>query len=49
VSVFKRCHFPDEIILPCVRQYCKNRISYRDLTEMMLERGVAGDPSTIFR
>ncbi len=38
-----------EIILLCVRWYCKYGISYRDLAEMMQERGVVVDPSTIFR
>jgi transposase-like protein len=32
-----------------VRWYCKYGLSYRDLTEMMQERGVSVDPSTIFR
>ena len=32
-----------------MRWYCKYGISYRDLAEMMSERGVAVDPSTIFR
>jgi transposase-like protein len=49
LSLFKRCRFPAEIILLCVRWYCKYGISYRDLTEMMQERGVEVDPSTIFR
>jgi transposase-like protein len=49
VSLFKRRRFPVEIILLCVRRYCKYGISYRDLAEMMSERGVAVDPSTIFR
>ena len=40
--------FKVEIILLCVRWYCKNGLSYRDLAEMMEERGVAVDPSTIF-
>jgi hypothetical protein len=47
--MFKRRRFPVEIILLCVRWYCKYGISYRDLAEMMSERGVAVDPSTIFR
>lgn len=47
--MFKRRHFPVEIILLCVRWYCKYGISYRDLSEMMSERGVWVDPSTIFR
>jgi IS6 family transposase len=33
----------------CVRWYYKYGISYRDLAEMMQERGVDVDPSTIFR
>jgi transposase-like protein len=49
LSLFKRRHFPVEIILLCVRWYCKYGISYRDLAEMVQERGVAVDPSTIFR
>ena len=49
MSLFKRRRFPVEIILLCVRWYCKYGISYRDLAEMMSERGVAVDPSTLFR
>jgi transposase-like protein len=49
LSLFKRRRFPVEIILLCVRWYCKYGISFRDLAEMMSERGVAVDPSTIFR
>jgi transposase-like protein len=44
--MFKRRRFPVEIIPLCVRWYCKYGISYRDLVEMMQERGVAVDPST---
>jgi transposase, IS6 family len=47
--MFKRRRFPVEIILLCVRWYCKYGISYRDLVEMMQERGVEVDPSTIMR
>jgi transposase-like protein len=49
LSIFKRRRFPAEIILLCVRWYCKYGISYRNLAEMMQERGVSVDPSTIFR
>jgi IS6 family transposase len=49
LSIFKRRRFPVEIILLCVRWYRKYGISYRDLAEMMQERGVEVDPSTIFR
>jgi transposase-like protein len=49
LSLFNRRRFPDEIILLCVRWYCKYGISYRDLAEMMQERGVEIDLSTVFR
>ena len=49
MSLFKRHRFPVAIILLCVRWYCKYGISYRDLAEMMAERGVSVNPSTIFR
>ena len=49
MSIFKRRRFPVEIILLCVRWYCKYGISYRDLAEMMQERGTNVNPSTIFR
>src|SRR5918998_5513892 len=49
LSIFKRRRFPVAIILLCVRWYCKNGISYRDLAEMMQEQGIEVDPSTIFR
>jgi transposase, IS6 family len=49
LSLFKRRRFPVKIILLCVRWYCKYGISYRDLAEMMCERGVSVHPSTIFR
>jgi transposase-like protein len=47
--MFKRRRFPAEIILVCVRWYCKYGITYRDLSEMMQECGVDVDASTIFR
>ncbi len=47
--MFRRRRFPVEIILVCIRWYCKDGISYRDLTQMMQERGVEVDPSTIMR
>jgi transposase, IS6 family len=45
---FKWRHFQDEIILLCVRWYLLYPLSYRDLEEMMLERGLHIDhtPST---
>ena len=38
-----------QIILLCVRWYCKYGISYRDLEKMMGERGVAVDHTTLYR
>ena len=59
MASFKGRHFKSTIILQCVRRlatpwYCKYGISrvaihYRDLEEMMLERGVEVDHSTIYR
>ena len=49
MSDFKWRHYQGEIILGCVRWYCKYGISYRDLEEMMLERGVEVDHSTLYR
>ena len=46
---FKWKHFQGDIILGCVRWYCKYGISYRDLEEMMLERGVEVDHTTLYR
>lgn len=47
--MFKRRRFPVAIILVCVRWYCKYGISYRDLAEMMQERGVEVNAATIMR
>lgn len=48
-SDFKWRHFRGEIILWAVRWYCKYGISYRDLEEMLCERGVDVDHTTIYR
>ena len=44
---FKGVHFEKDIILTCVRWYVAYPLSYRQLEEMMQERGVAVDHSTI--
>ncbi len=49
MSDFKWRHFRGEMILGCVRWYCKYGISYRDLKEMMLERGLDVDHTTLYR
>jgi len=48
-NLFKWRHFEPEIILLCVRWYCRYQLSYRDLTEMMRERGLSVHHSTLFR
>jgi transposase, IS6 family len=45
--LFKWHHFQSEIILLCVRWYLRYALSYRDLEEMMLERGLHVDHTTI--
>ena len=49
MSDFKGRHFGGEIVLWAVRWYCRYGISYRDLEQMMAERGVSVDHSTIYR
>lgn len=41
--------YQGQIILSCVRCYCKYGISYRDLEEMMVERGVEVDHTPLYR
>ncbi len=46
---FKWRHFEPEINLLCVRWYCKYQLSYLDVEEMIEERGLSVDHSTVFR
>ncbi len=46
---FKWRHHQPDIILLCVRWYCRFQLSYRDLEEMMRERGLAVDHTTVWR
>lgn len=46
---FKWRHFQGEIILLCVRWYLRYPLSYRHLEEMMRERGLSIDHTTIYR
>src|SRR5713226_8653845 len=48
-SPFKWRHFEAEIILLCVRWYLRYALSYRDLEELMQERGLHVDHTTIYR
>ena len=48
-TVFKWPHFEHTIILQCVRLYLKyGIISYRDLSEMIEERGVSVCHTTLY-
>ena len=49
VNPFKWKHYEGEIILLNVRWYLKYALSYRNLEEMMAERGVEVDHTTIMR
>jgi len=46
---FKWKHYEGKIILLNVRWYLKYPLSYRNLKEMMIERGIQVDHSTIMR
>ena len=46
---FKGRHHQQDIILQCVRWYVAYSLSYRDLEELMQERGYVVDHSTIQR
>ena len=46
---FKGAHFPKDIILMGVRWYVAYPLSYRHIEELMEERGVEVDHSTIQR
>ena len=46
---FKWKHFVGEIILLNVRWYLKYPVNYRNLKEIMIERGIQVDHSTIIR
>jgi putative transposase len=47
--VFMRLHYPIEVILVCIVWYVVYPLSLRQLEEMLAERGVAVDHSTIHR
>ena len=49
VDSFKWKHYAGEMILLNVRWYLKYALSYRNLEEMMAERGVKVDHTTIMR
>lgn len=48
-KVFKRLHYPLDVILQCVRWYVAYSLSLRNLEEMMAERGIEVDHSSVHR
>src|SRR5260370_16357973 len=48
-KVLKRLHYPLEVILLCVRWYVGYSLSLRNLEEMMAERDIGVDHSTVHR
>jgi transposase, IS6 family len=48
-SPFKWRHYAPDVILLCVRWYCRYSLSYRELEEMMRERGLTVDHVTVLR
>src|SRR5438128_1533326 len=48
-SAFKGFRFPPEIIVLAVRWYLRYALSFRDLEELLAERGIEVDHVTIYR
>ena len=48
-NLFKWRHYKPEIIVLCVRWYLRYSLSYRDLEDIMVERGLSVDHTTIYR
>jgi len=48
-DLFKGRHFDREVIVLCVRWYLRFKLSFRDLVEMMEERGLSMAHTTIMR
>ena len=48
-TLFKGRHFADEIVVLCVRWYLRFSLSYRDLEELMAERNLTVDHTTVWR
>jgi len=48
VSAFRSYRFPDDISALAVRWYLRFRLPYTDVVELLAERGVHVDASTIF-
>ncbi|WP_127115195.1 IS6 family transposase [Shimia sediminis] len=48
-SLFKHHRFPCSIILCAVRSYLRFPLSYQDVADLLAERGIEVDRSTVFR
>ena len=48
-DMFSGRHFDREVIILCVRSYLRFKLSFRDLVEMMAERGLSLAHTTIMR
>ena len=48
-NLFKSRHFESGVILLCVRWYCRYGLSYRNLTEMMVDLGLNVSHTTLYR
>lgn len=46
---FKGSHYPKDVVLYAVFFYVRHALSYRDLEEILAERGVAVDHATLNR
>src|SRR3546814_20539680 len=49
MAEYKWRHFEGDVILWAVRWYCRYPISYRALEEMLAERAISVDHTTIYR
>jgi transposase-like protein len=49
VSAFAGFRFPAEVIVVAVRWYLRYNLSYRDIEELLLERGIEVDHVTVYR
>src|SRR3954452_14402521 len=48
-SVFAGFRFPAEVIVVAVRWYLRYGLSYRDVEELLAERGIEVDHATVYR
>ncbi len=48
-SAFVEFRFPPEVIVVAIRWYLRYDLSYRDVEELLVERGVEVDHVTVYR